>query len=321
MEEHKDLFKNFNTLKTKQQLRQQEYLIKLKDKRSKSFADNRKEIINNSNSGKVGRNRYLKRYEEFKNILMLSEWMLMKPMDIDDFLLVTCPKGTRVTLSSDGYKGCKLFYKNGQEFKTVNCHLPQVILDCIYNKDTDTIYILDIISYGGIDLADCETTFRFYWINNKFDEDQWKGSDNVELKILPHSDCMNNEEMLNCFHSASSYCGESGLDGFLFYHKLSTYIHGPKSTPLVLWTFPYMINEVFDEFTNLRIFESTKPEDYKNYMDFIQEFNSKMNMKKKRGRKSEMNEVEMEEQKLELEDMNESIENEPIIYCENMIES
>jgi hypothetical protein len=36
---------------------------------------------------------------QFKNILMLSEWMMAVPEDLEDYLLVPCPKGIRVSLS------------------------------------------------------------------------------------------------------------------------------------------------------------------------------------------------------------------------------
>jgi hypothetical protein len=36
---------------------------------------------------------------KFMNILMQSEWMMESPANLEDFLLVPCPKGARVTLA------------------------------------------------------------------------------------------------------------------------------------------------------------------------------------------------------------------------------
>jgi hypothetical protein len=281
--EHQDLYKNFNSLRTKQKLRQDEFLIKLKDKRSQLFEENR-----NIDSKETGRKRYLKRNKEFKNILMLSEWMLSKPENIDEFLLVNCPKGIRVTLSSDGHnKSCKLYYKNGQEFKQLTCHLPQMVADCILSKDEKKLYILDIMSYGYLDFSECDTIFRFYWICNKFEEDGWKVQGETSLNLISFCDCNNYEEMMRFFQQTSEHKDE--LDGFLFYHKLSNYVQG--TTPLVLWTFAFMINELFEEFSSLNLFETMKPDDYTNYIDFMQRFNIRMKEKKSKNR-TKISEIE-----------------------------
>lgn len=40
---------------------------------------------------------------QFKNILMLSEWMMEAPEDLEDYLLIPCPKGMRASLSVGGF--------------------------------------------------------------------------------------------------------------------------------------------------------------------------------------------------------------------------
>lgn len=78
---------------------------------------------------------------------------------------------------------------------------------------------------------------------------------------------------------------EAKLDGFLFYHKESIYTSG--ETPLVLWLFPFMIEEVLTMFRVNPIYNSQKPLGYKNYLDYIEEFNKRQEKKNKRRGKKE----------------------------------
>lgn len=286
--EHRDLYKNYSTLQEKQLARQLAHLAKIKLKRDQNFTDKRKII---ENPPKQFTPPALKFNKHNANILMLSEWMYVKPMEIEDFHLIACPKGTRmslVTSANPQIDKATLNYKNGMQCRTVKTNLPpNVILDCVFDKKSKTIFLLDIISYTHVDLTDCDTAFRFYWMSTKFSEDDWRCTDDCSMKLLPYSDCANNEEMIEYLTNAESTCEVSGLDGFLFYHKEVTYLHGPETTPLVLWTFPFMLNELFEEFRALSLFDGMRPKDYSNYLEFIEQFNLKYEKKKnKKGRKS-----------------------------------
>lgn len=300
--EHQELYKNFSTLQERQLQRQREHLEKLKLKRNDNFFEHRKTI---EKSPKQQRNKFNKCLSK---ILMLSEWMYVKPVDIEEYLLVACPKGIRMSFASSPdtqLKEATLYYKNGTQFKTVEANLPSnVILDCIYNEESKTIYLLDIISYTHVDLTDCDTTFRFYWMKTKYEEDDWRCLDDSNIKLLPHCACTNNEELIEFLSTAETVCDTSGLDGFLFFHKEVTYLSGPKTTPLVLWTFPFMINELFEEFRCLTLFDTLRPTKYTNYLEFIEKFNLKQNKKKYRGKNNESYNSEV------MEVMNEIIEDE-----------
>lgn len=298
--DHRELYKNFSTLQEKQLARQREHLEKLKLKRDQQFTDQRKIVEKSEKLPKSIKtpNKYTNKCNA--NVLMLSEWMYVKPMEIDDFYLVACPKGIRVSLATSAdpqQKTATIYYKNGMQCRTVETNLPaNVLLDCIYDKKSNTIHLLDIISYTHVDLTDCDTNFRFYWMQTKFAEDDWRCKDDMSMKLLPFCDCGNIEEMIEYFTQAETTCEPSGLDGFLFYHKEVTYLSGPKTTPLVLWTFPFMLNELFDEFRAFTLFESLKPENYTTYLEFIETFNLKLDKKKLRGRKSvSSNPEEMDE--------------------------
>lgn len=72
------------------------------------------------------------------------------------------------------------------------------------------------------------------------------------------------------------------LDGYLFYHKEGSYTAG--ETPLVLWLFSFMIEELFDHFKVNPFYNSNRPVTYTNYLDYIREFDEKL--KKRRAKKS-----------------------------------
>ncbi|KAJ8473891.1 hypothetical protein ONZ51_g7567 [Trametes cubensis] len=50
---------------------------------------------------------------------------------------------------------------------------PQTVLDCILDenwRDNGILHILDVVSWKGQDLADCETPFRFWWRDTRLSE-------------------------------------------------------------------------------------------------------------------------------------------------------
>ncbi|KAH9941286.1 uncharacterized protein BXZ73DRAFT_75239 [Epithele typhae] len=50
---------------------------------------------------------------------------------------------------------------------------PQTVLDCILDdnwRDNGILHVLDVVSWKGQDLADCETPFRFWWRDTRLSE-------------------------------------------------------------------------------------------------------------------------------------------------------
>lgn len=227
---------------------------------------------------------------KFKNILMLSEWMMESPKDLDEYLLIPCPKGVRISLvlgERQSSNTCEAYYKNGMHFFDIKTNLPHdTILDCVFYKGTKTIYVLDVLMYAGRDLVNCDTEFRRFWLKSKFAEDNLQSfSQDIKLKIIDDFDFSNSHVVYECFQKYPTFDDGALLDGFLFYHKKSSYTFG--TTPLVLWLFAFMIDEVLTMFRAHPKHHYDKPLKYTNYLDYINEFNEKMTSKKNKSSQKE----------------------------------
>lgn len=88
----RDMYKNVNQLKEHQSTRRARLLDHQRKHRDDQFALRRDliEILSNSKHKRSRINGM------FKNKIMLSEWMLTKPDDIEDFLMKPCPKGETI---------------------------------------------------------------------------------------------------------------------------------------------------------------------------------------------------------------------------------
>lgn len=284
MSDFRDMYKNANQLKEHQTARRMRLLEEQKRQRKDQFSFQRdlKEIVLGKNNRKQHRLNNMFRYN-----LMLSEWMMSKPDDIEDFLLIPCPKGIRCSLSTgeNNKKSAKLYYKNGLKFLEMKTNLPAfTILDCIFCEKSKTIFILDVTVFNNRDLITCDATFRFFWLKSKFLEDDLKILDNdinFKLKVLENYDFIDTCAINFCFGNLPEFTEETELDGFLFYHKEGSYTPGEES-PLVLWLFPFMIFELFDNYKVNQIYHSKRPETYSNYLDFIKEFDEKSKKRKKK---------------------------------------
>ncbi|XP_078541214.1 snurportin-1 isoform X2 [Lissotriton helveticus] len=162
----------------------------------------------------------------YANQLMLSEWLIDVPPELNqDWLLVVCPVGKRSLVVAS--KGSTTAYtKSGYCVNRFPSLLPggnkqnsalgkdYTILDCIFCEVTRTYYILDVMCWRGHPVYDCQTDFRFFWIESKVQEEE--GLD-VITRLNP-------------------------VDGLLFYHKMTHYT--PGSTPLVGWLKPYMVSDI-----------------------------------------------------------------------------
>lgn len=253
-----DLYKQNINENERQEIRRQKLLQQQKLKRLEQQDDHRdlEEPPSNIRSNKEVRR---KRYQNTKleNIsLQLSEWMKEKPEDLEDWLLVPCPKGQRcLVVSANGET--KMFSKNKRYRMTFPSYLPGgglvgssqdcCIFDCVYNRELDTFYVLDVLQ-SHIPLMECDTEFRFFWLKSKFDEieDNIDECDKDKVKhfhVLDFYDMANEERVAMALQKYPLWpSNQPELDGFLFYHKHSNYVCG--TTPLVCWLFPFMIPDV-----------------------------------------------------------------------------
>lgn len=303
MSNYQHLYKNAGQVEEKQSIRRERLLEIQRDKRNSALDKARNITIFAEKNQNYKKNNSYYDYN-YRNKLMLSEWMSDgAPEDIEDFYLVPVPKGTRcLIVSENNHKPTKVFYKNGRLFKKFNSNLPSnTILDCIYNETTRTFYILDLLVYGNRDMMNCDSQFRFFWLKSKFIEDNIKVIDSdLTLALLSYHDFVDSTLINVCLQSHPLWENdEPNLDGYLFYHKEASYMSG--TTPLVLWLFPFMMEEVFPYQLN-SIYNTQTPDDYTNYKDFIRIFEETRQRKATRkGKASITDDKEMEQSDDEVE--------------------
>lgn len=252
------------------------------------------------------------KYQSIKNQLMLSEWLKEVPDDIDNWYLKPCPKGVRVlVIAVDGTT--RVFNKYGAFMRRFRSELPGdhrnkrdllTILDCIYVASLDEYLVLDVIAYGQQALTDCETEFRFFWIESQIREsnlDQVSEHNEYPFRIIDKCNC-GDEVALNEFLSKYPIWpnNEPQLDGFLFYHKEASYVHG--KTPLVGWLFAFMIPELFNVPHINEKYLIDKPADYTNYLTFIETFDENLREKRKNRRNNRIEDMQVGTEEIETTD-------------------
>jgi len=213
------------------------------------------EEMDTTGGGEIRQRRLRKTY---KNQLMLSEWLVEVPEDIEQkWLLLLCPEGRRnFVIAANG--STKVFSKSGKQVKTFPSSLPggnrsqqgrtrnsYTILDCVYSEANGIFYILDMMCWDGFQYYDCETEFRLSWVQQKFIENQ-------ELRVrcrinpytfqpLPVYKCTK-ESISDALNSPLPF--HDPLDGLLIYHREVHYL--PGKTPLVGWIKGFMVPELLD---------------------------------------------------------------------------
>ena len=113
------------------------------------------------------------------------------------------------------------------------------ILDCVYDAVHWTFYVLDIMCWKGYSVADCDTSFRHFWLHTKFASNEFDApnGENRFYKFVPLQG-IPTTELTSIANNPEDYLSQSqgytyDIDGLLFYHKQAHYIGG--STPLVCW--------------------------------------------------------------------------------------
>nr|XP_032606222.2 snurportin-1 isoform X2 [Taeniopygia guttata] len=125
--------------------------------------------------------------KHYANQLMLSEWLVDVPSDLEqEWVVVVCPVGKRALVVAS--RGTTAAYtKSGFCVNRFPSLLPggnrhnstsdkvYSILDCIYNEAKQTYYILDVMCWRGHPVYDCQTDFRFFWLSSKIQEEEGLG--------------------------------------------------------------------------------------------------------------------------------------------------
>ncbi|XP_004473551.1 snurportin-1 isoform X2 [Dasypus novemcinctus] len=189
--------------------------------------------------------------KRYANQLMLSEWLIDVPSDLDqEWIVVVCPIGKRALIVAS--RGSTSAYtKSGYCVNRFSSLLPggnkrnskpkgYTILDCIYSEVNQTYYVLDVMCWGGHPFYDCQTDFRFYWVHSKLSEEGLEEKTKLNpFKFVGLKNFPCTPESL-CRVLSMDFPFE--VDGLLFYHKQTHY--SPGSTPLVGWLRPYMVSHV-----------------------------------------------------------------------------
>ncbi|KAK2579357.1 hypothetical protein KPH14_008306 [Odynerus spinipes] len=222
-----------------------------------------------------------KRHKQYANQLMMSEWMLEVPPDLlEKWIMVPCPRGKRTLLVA-----CKsttnAYNRRGNRLGKFQSALPGgnsnehrsrcTILDCIWIKELKTYYVLDVLAWSNQSLLNCDTEFRFFWLESKFQEieqlqEGGTSRNTYPILLLPRIHCDSNLES-----ALANVSALAPLDGLLFYHRDGLYTRG--HTPLVTWLKTFMLPEIlgislpppFDE----------KPDDYIDIRHYLLNVNAK----------------------------------------------
>lgn len=202
-------------------------------------------------------NDYRKNYftrGNFRNKLMMSEWMLEIPKDLQkDYFMIPCPVGKRcLVIAMQGQT--RAYGRQGHLIYNFHSALPggsfqtkyknnSVLLDCIYSDVSQSFHVLDVLSWNRQIMKDTDTEFRFFWLATKFLEfPEIQESTRVNpyiFSLLHHYSC--EQKVIEQIMSSPF---DYELDGLLFYHKSTYYTEG--STPLAVWLKPYMLPEILN---------------------------------------------------------------------------
>ncbi|KAL5490802.1 hypothetical protein EMCRGX_G015987 [Ephydatia muelleri] len=118
----------------------------------------------------------------YRNQLMLSEWMVDVPADLEqNWMVVVCPIGKRSLVVAS--KGVTCAYsRTGQLLNRFPSYLPggckkhqssntYTLLDCVYHEASHTYYILDVMCWRAHPVYDSDLEFRLFWMKSKMEED------------------------------------------------------------------------------------------------------------------------------------------------------
>ncbi|XP_072397069.1 snurportin-1 [Diabrotica undecimpunctata] len=241
-----------------------------------------------------------KQRRSIKFKLMLTEWFHDIPEDLEeDWIVKFCPEGVRVLLISARHitrfyngKG-KFLFKTKTKFPGGGNYNSRgtTVLDCIYNKQIKTIFILDCLYWNSLFTVPNEATFRFFWLVAKFQEmPEMSDCERSKYKFIlmdnfPAERGLIQEKMFDVLKIQDK---EVPYDGVVFYHKESEYTFG--ETPLATWLHSFMLPEKLG-IDIPEIYRQKIPTDYINLEHFIENremFRRQKWQKNKKNKKESM---------------------------------
>lgn len=186
----------------------------------------------------------------YKNQLMLSEWMVDVPPDLEqNWMVVVCPIGKRCLIVAS--KGVTRAYSRTGQFlnqfpsylpggcKKHRSHSTYTILDCVYHEASRTYYMLDMMCWRAHPVYDSDLDFRLFWMKSKIEEDGNRCS--VISKVNPYRfvPLDYHPSTREALHSILSAAWPLEVDGLLFLHRSSHYLC--QRSPLAVWLKPHMV--------------------------------------------------------------------------------
>lgn len=280
-------------LRKKQEERRQTLLDEQKRDRAKCMDMGRTRPVPPESLPADSRNDSENNNRPFEHYIQLSEWFRDRPENLADWLLVPCPKGMRcIVVARNGHT--ELYHKSGRFLRRFHSGWPGdasnrmscTILDCVYDKEQQKYFVLDVMCYADQDLIDCECIFRLVWIRSKLDENdmgQVTGKNEVAFVPIEYVECEDEAQVQRCLSGYPMWRdNKPSLDGLLFYHKDSSYVHG--TTPLVGWLFPFLVPDVLgvDKQWIHPKYMVDKPIDYTDYLVFMDKFDRELAAKSKK---------------------------------------
>lgn len=216
-----------------------------------------------------------RRVKHYANQLMMSEWMFEVPQDFsENWITVPCPEGKRsLVVACKGIT--KAYDRRGHRLGKFHSALPGgnstvhrgscTILDCLWLKEQQMYYVLDVLAWSNQSLLNCDTEFRFFWLRSQLHEIEALQERNTYCNTFPILPLPNIDCSIDISDALSNLPELPKLDGFLFYHKQGQYTKG--RTPLVTWLKSFMLLEVLGIFPP-PLFEE-KPDGYIDFRHFI----------------------------------------------------
>ncbi|GAB0088445.1 Snurportin-1 [Sergentomyia squamirostris] len=303
---YRQLYKSSGWMKEGQSQRRRQMLEEQKRQRAQKADENRmflafiqKHQAQKQKAASANFDRF------YANKLQLSEWMRERPEDLDNWYIVPCPKGKRCLIVANDRT--TVYNKAGKVLNSFRSSLEGgkyvTVLDCIYNGTRKEYHVLDCLVYRNQEFIHCETSFRFFWLTSKFleyDHTVIHRDNHYPFHFIPRFDCADEASLAEALNTYPQWPDNiPTLDGYLFYHKESSYAYG--TTPLVLWLFSYMIPEILNT-TSLHENYKNLPDGYTTALEFMDDFDRKQKLKRRgKNRAGRKMEVEEGEQSVEID--------------------
>eukprot|EP00127_Corallochytrium_limacisporum_P006369 Clim_evm80s225 gene=Clim_evmTU80s225 len=185
--------------------------------------------------------------------IMLSDWLVEVPDDFETaWDAYMCPVGKRCLVRAGGGH-TSAYTRHGRNIMHFQSKLPgglsrqkrtprdYVLLDCVWDEERRTFYVLDVMVWKELDFYDSDRSFRCFWISSKIKElNLTERVKQDQCCFLPlHSFACTSRGLQELLSAQFEY----GRDGILFYHHDCDYTPNIRN-PLTAFLEPKMCEKV-----------------------------------------------------------------------------